>query len=61
MIMGIPKEIMSEENRVAALPETVEKYKKLGFDVIVETRAGSGAFTMMKLTKKPVRKSQRTQ
>lgn len=44
MLLGIPKEIMSEENRVAALPETVGKYKKLGFDVIVETRAGSGVF-----------------
>ena len=44
MILGIPKEIMSEENRVAALPETVGKYRKLGFDVIVETRAGSGVF-----------------
>ena len=44
MLLGIPKEIMSEENRVAALPETTGKYKKLGFDVIVETRAGSGVF-----------------
>ncbi|MCK5541537.1 MAG: NAD(P) transhydrogenase subunit alpha [Desulfobacula sp.] len=45
MLIGIPKEIMCKENRVAALPETVEKFKKLGFDVIVETKAGSGAFT----------------
>ena len=45
MLIGIPKEIMFKENRVAALPETVEKFKKLGFDVIVETKAGAGAFT----------------
>lgn len=44
MIIGIPKEIMKNENRVAALPETVEKFKKLGFDVMVETTAGEGAF-----------------
>jgi len=45
MLIGIPKEIMHKENRVAALPETIEKFKKLGFDVIVETKAGAGAFT----------------
>jgi proton-translocating NAD(P)+ transhydrogenase subunit alpha len=45
MLIGIPKEIMQKENRVAALPETVEKFKKLGFDVIIETKAGLGAFT----------------
>ena len=44
MIIGIPKEIMNAENRVAALPETVQKFKKLGFDVMVETKAGEGAF-----------------
>lgn len=44
MIIGIPKEIMKNENRVAALPETVQKFKKLGFDVMVETGAGKGAF-----------------
>ena len=44
MLIGIPKEIMYKENRVAALPETIEKFKKLGFDVIVETKAGAGAF-----------------
>lgn len=44
MLVGIPKEIMKNENRVAALPETVQKFIKLGFDVIVETCAGKGAF-----------------
>ncbi len=45
MRIGIPKEIMNKENRVAALPETIEKFKKLGFDLLVETKAGAGAFT----------------
>ncbi len=45
MLIGIPKEIMYKENRVAALPETIEKFKKLGYDVLVETKAGAGAFT----------------
>jgi len=44
MLIGIPKEIMFKENRVAALPETIEKFKKLGFDLLVETKAGQGAF-----------------
>jgi NAD(P) transhydrogenase subunit alpha len=44
MTIGIPKEIMINENRVAAIPETVAKYKKLGFDVIVETNAGAGVY-----------------
>ena len=44
MIIGIPKEIMTNENRVAAIPETVKKYRKLGFNVIVETNAGSGIY-----------------
>ena len=42
MIIGIPKEIMQGENRVAAIPETVEKFVKLGFQVMVETSAGKG-------------------
>ncbi|RLC22052.1 MAG: NAD(P)(+) transhydrogenase (Re/Si-specific) subunit alpha [Deltaproteobacteria bacterium] len=44
MLIGIPKEIMYKENRVAALPETIEKFIKLGFNVLVETKAGAGAF-----------------
>ncbi|MFO7911053.1 MAG: NAD(P) transhydrogenase subunit alpha [Desulfotignum sp.] len=44
MLIGIPKEIMYKENRVAALPETIEKFIKLGFDVLVETKAGAGVF-----------------
>ncbi len=44
MIIGIPKEIMEEEKRVAATPETTEKLIKLGFDVIIESNAGAGIY-----------------
>lgn len=43
MILGIPKEILTGERRVAALPETVEEYVKMGFDVRVQSSAGQGA------------------
>ena len=40
MIIGIPKEIMAGEKRVAANPETVKKYISLGATVLVEKNAG---------------------
>ena len=43
MIIGIPKEIMHGENRVACSPETVGKFVKDGFTVLVENHAGDGA------------------
>lgn len=42
MRIGVPREILAEESRVAALPDTVRKYIALGFDVTVETGAGHG-------------------
>lgn len=45
MKIAIPKEIMPEEKRVAATPETVEKLIKMGFGVAVETGAGKGIFS----------------
>lgn len=44
MVIGIPKEILHEERRVAALPETVSKYVSMGFKVLVEKDAGRGVF-----------------
>ncbi len=44
MIIGIPKEIMHGENRVAAIPETVKKFVADGATVLVENGAGVGAF-----------------
>jgi len=43
MILGIPKEILENELRVAALPETVAEYVKMGFEVLVQSSAGEGA------------------
>lgn len=40
MLVAIPKEKRSGEGRVAASPDAVKKYVKLGFDVIVEKGAG---------------------
>ncbi len=43
MIIGIPKEIMHEEARVAATPDSVKKYVADGHKVLVEKGAGVGA------------------
>ncbi len=44
MIIGIPKEIMPGEARVAATPETVKKFVTDGATVLIEKNAGVGAF-----------------
>ena len=44
MVVGIPKEILENEGRVAALPSEVAEYVKMGFEVLVETNAGDAAF-----------------
>lgn len=44
MIIGVPKEIMPGENRVAAIPETVAKFVKLGLEVLVQCNAGGGIY-----------------
>lgn len=41
--IGIPKEIVDGERRVAATPATVKKLQKLGFDVLIENGAGEEA------------------
>jgi len=43
VILGIPKEILDNELRVAALPETAAEYVKMGFEVLVQASAGEGA------------------
>ena len=43
MKLAIPKEIRPDERRVAASPQTVGKWIKAGWDVVVETGAGAGA------------------
>ncbi|PMH43801.1 NAD(P) transhydrogenase subunit alpha [Vibrio sp. 10N.286.49.B3] len=41
MQIGVPKEILPGETRVAATPKTVEQLLKLGFEVIIESKAGA--------------------
>lgn len=43
MIVAVPREIHAGERRVAATPETTKRLKKLGFEVWVESGAGSAA------------------
>ena len=40
MLIGVPRERLDNESRVAATPKTVQQILKLGFDVIVEHDAG---------------------
>ncbi|KKD59101.1 NAD(P) transhydrogenase subunit alpha [Grimontia sp. AD028] len=40
MQIGVPKEILAHETRVAATPKTVEQLLKMGFEVVVEKDAG---------------------
>jgi NAD(P) transhydrogenase subunit alpha len=44
VVIGIPKEIMDGERRVAATPETVAKFVNDGASVIVEKSAGEGSY-----------------
>jgi alanine dehydrogenase len=43
MIIGIPKEIKNNENRVAISPAGVDAFVKAGHEVIIETGAGAGS------------------
>ena len=43
MIIVIPKEILSGENRVACVPDVASKYIKAGFEVHIESNAGLNA------------------
>ncbi len=43
MRIGVPKEVFAGEKRVAASVEVIEKLKKLGFSVAIESGAGDAA------------------
>ena len=43
MIIGIPKEIKEQENRVALTPAGVDAFVRAGHKVLVETNAGMGS------------------
>lgn len=39
----VPREVVTDETRVAATPETVKRLVRLGFDVMIEAGAGEGS------------------
>ncbi|HKL69203.1 MAG TPA: NAD(P)(+) transhydrogenase (Re/Si-specific) subunit alpha, partial [Salibaculum sp.] len=43
MKIGAPKEIMEGENRVAMTPASAKDLQKLGYDCVIETKAGAAA------------------
>ena len=43
MIIGIPRESLPGETRVAATPQTVGQLIKLGYEVVVEAGAGAAS------------------
>jgi NAD(P) transhydrogenase subunit alpha len=43
MIIGVPRESLLGETRVAATPQTVRQIIKLGYTVVVESGAGAAA------------------
>ena len=43
MKIGIPKESLAGEKRLAASPKSVQALIKMGFDVIIESKAGEHA------------------
>ncbi len=43
LLIGVPKETVADEKRVATVPDVVEKLIKLGFSVAVESGAGEAA------------------
>ena len=42
MIIGVPREIKEDENRVGALPSGIESFVQVGQRVLVESQAGAG-------------------
>lgn len=43
MIIGVPKEIKNNENRVALTPAGVVAFRKAGHQVVIEKNAGVGS------------------
>jgi len=43
MRIGVPKEIVPGETRIAASPDSIRKFSALGVEVLVESGAGTGA------------------
>lgn len=43
MKIGVPKELLEGEKRVAITPKYVKEFRKRGFDVLIESKAGEEA------------------
>ncbi|MEM7295468.1 MAG: Re/Si-specific NAD(P)(+) transhydrogenase subunit alpha [Pseudomonadota bacterium] len=43
MKIGVPKEVAADEARVAVTPDSAAQLKKLGYDCVIETKAGEAA------------------
>ena len=43
MVIGVPKEVKNNENRVSIIPFGVEDLKKSGHTILVQSQAGSGS------------------
>ncbi|WP_432449868.1 Re/Si-specific NAD(P)(+) transhydrogenase subunit alpha [Aliiroseovarius marinus] len=43
MKIGVPKEVFEGENRVAMTPESAKMLQKLGYDCVIEAKAGANA------------------
>ena len=44
MVIGVPKETLSGENRIGVTPNTIKELIKNDFEVIIESEAGAGSF-----------------
>jgi NAD(P) transhydrogenase subunit alpha len=44
MLVAVPKEILTDENRVALIPSSISVLTKAGLEVLVESGAGVGCF-----------------
>lgn len=44
VVLGIPKEIAEDENRVSVVPDSVKKLGNQGIEVMVQSGAGEGAY-----------------
>ena len=40
MKIGVPKEILPGETRVAASPDSINKFKALGVEILIQSGAG---------------------
>ena len=54
MILGVPKEILDNETRVAAIPATVKQYVSAGFEVKVQSGAGAASQELRFPPKRPL-------